>query len=217
MKEDRKPTNAPLFVIGAQIYSNNGITHPCSMPLTIDNNLQSINTRFGSIQNHSEISFTSHIYSCAAMNVGNIKIHKWVITTHPEIVSHYIQYNNEKPFETIQINCAVEYYENMKYTYGKLTDLVVYNTYDFHPNYTKRIQIEFGFGKEVAVNAIIDIPTLKQRKASISFEGNFITSPLLQKKILLFINLLTLGYLPASPLTINNLYDLERLHIQVKT
>ena len=83
VKEDRKPTDAHLFVIDIQIYSYNGITHPFWMSLTIDNNLPLININLGSTQNHPEISFTSHIYSCVAMNVGNIKIHLSVITKHP--------------------------------------------------------------------------------------------------------------------------------------
>ena len=68
----------------------------------------------------------------------------------------------------------------MRDTYGKLTALVMYNTNYFHTNFTKRVQIEFGVGKEVSVNAIIVIPTLKQWKAGISFEVNFLISPLLQ-------------------------------------
>ena len=68
----------------------------------------------------------------------------------------------------------------MKNTYEKLTALVVSNTNYFQPNATKIIQIEFGLGKEVSVNAIISIPTLKQWKSIISSEGNFIASPLLQ-------------------------------------
>ena len=82
-KEDRKPTDAPLFFIGYQIYSYDGITHPCYMPLIVDNNRSSIIIRFGSTQNHSEIILESHIDSCAAMDVGNLKINQWVITTHP--------------------------------------------------------------------------------------------------------------------------------------
>ena len=62
------------------------------MPITVDNNIPSINIRFGSTQNHSKVMFVSHIDSCAAMNVGNLKIHQWVITIHPEIFSPYIQY-----------------------------------------------------------------------------------------------------------------------------
>ena len=73
----------------------------------------------------------------------------------------------------------------MKYTYGKLTALVVYNTNYFHTNSTTRAQIEFGLGKEVAVNAIIGIPAIKQWKASIRFEGDFITSTVLQTQFLL--------------------------------
>ena len=83
VKEYRKPTDAPLFFIGTHIYSYNGITHTCHMPLTADNDLPSINIRFGSTHNHSEISFVSHIDYCATMNVGDLKIHQLVITTHP--------------------------------------------------------------------------------------------------------------------------------------
>ena len=81
------------------------------------------------------------------MDLGNLKIHQWVITAHPEIVSRYIQYDDENPFEPIQLNCAVEDYENMKDTYGNIKSLVVYNTNYFHPNSTKRIQIEFSLCK----------------------------------------------------------------------
>ena len=90
VRGDRKPTNAPLFIIGAKIYSYNGITRPRRIPLTIYKNLPLINIRYGSTQNHSEISFASHIDSCASMNVGNLKIHQCVITINPKIVPHYI-------------------------------------------------------------------------------------------------------------------------------
>ena len=73
----------------------------------------------------------------------------------------------------------------MKNDFGKLTALVAYSTNDFHPNSTNRVQIEFGLGKEDAVNAIASIPTFKQQKDSISFEVNFLTSTLLQTQSLL--------------------------------
>ena len=39
VKEDSKPSDAPLFFIGTQIYSYNGIPQPRLITLTIDNNL----------------------------------------------------------------------------------------------------------------------------------------------------------------------------------
>ena len=36
VKEDQKPTDYILFVIGAQIFSYNGIIHPRCMPLTVE-------------------------------------------------------------------------------------------------------------------------------------------------------------------------------------
>ena len=66
------------------------------------------------------------------MNVGNLKIHQWVITTEPKIVYPYIQYEYENPFEPIQLSFVVEDHEKSKYTYRKLTALVLYNTNYFH-------------------------------------------------------------------------------------
>ena len=150
------------------------------MALTIDNNLPSNNIRFGGTHNHSEIIFGSRIDSWAAINVVNINIHQWVITIHPEIVSCYIQYDNEIPFDLIQLNFAVEDYEYMKDTYGKIKVLLVHSINYFHPNSTKGNQIGFVLGREVAFNAIIGMPTVKQWKDSIIFEGNFINSPVIQ-------------------------------------
>ena len=49
------------------------------------------------------------------MNVGNNKIHQWVIATYPEKVSHYIQYDNKNIFDPITLNCEIEEYQK----YGK--------------------------------------------------------------------------------------------------
>ena len=144
------------------------------------------------------------------MSVGNLKIHQWVIYKHPKIVSHYIQYDNENPLDTLKLNCAVDNYKNMKDTYGNITDLVVYKINYFHPNSTKRIQIKFGFCKEVAVKSINYIPTLKQWKNSISSGVIVLPHPFFKHNIFLFINLLTLGSLSAPHFTINNSSDLER-------
>ena len=168
MKEDRKPNYAPLFVIGCQIYSNIDIARPRHTPLTIDNNFPSIHIRFGSTQNHSEISFASHwllhCHECSQYQNQSI-VH---YCTSINILSlHSIQL--QKNIDTTQLNCAVEDYEKINDTYGKLTSLVVYNPNYFYPSYTKRIQIEFGLGKEVAVSAIIGIPTFKKWKSSINF------------------------------------------------
>ena len=80
----------------------------------------------------------------------------------------------------------------MRDTYGKLTALAVYNTNCFHTNFTKRVQIEFGLGKEVSVNTGIGIPTLKRRKIVSDLRVIFLPHPFLKHNYFLFINLLTL-------------------------
>ena len=34
----------------------------------------------------NEVTFFTHVNSCAGMNVGNLKIHQWIINTNPDIV-----------------------------------------------------------------------------------------------------------------------------------
>ena len=104
----------------------------------------------------------------------------------------------------------------MKDTYGNLIALMVYITNHFHPNSTNRIQIYFDPGKEVEVNEIIGIPTLKKIKGSIGFEVNFLTSPLSQTKFTIIYKPANTGYLLAPPLIVNNFSILDRLHHQVK-
>ena len=64
----------------------------------------------------------------------------------------------------------------------------------FSPRFHQEIQIEFGLCKEVAVNAVICITTLKKWKAIFSFEGNFIISPLLQTKFPLIYKTFNTGH-----------------------
>ena len=67
-----------------------------------------------------------HVYSCAGMNVGNIQLQKWIITTNPDIMESYIQFDNENHFEPIHFNFALD--EEKNYLKGNLTSLITYKT-----------------------------------------------------------------------------------------
>ena len=58
---------------------------PRSMPLELDNSLPEIPLRFGK-SDTDEVNFFTHADLYAAMNVGNLALHQWIITTKPEIV-----------------------------------------------------------------------------------------------------------------------------------
>ena len=76
---------------------------------------------FGTSDTNEE-KLCNHVDSCAVMNVGNIKLHQWIITINPDIVDIYIKFDDENPFDPIRLNCDLgEENKNLK---GMLTSLV---------------------------------------------------------------------------------------------
>ena len=50
------------------------------------------------------------------------------MTTYPEIVAEYNQYDDNNPFEPIQLSCAVQDLNTVQSEHGKLTVIVRYWT-----------------------------------------------------------------------------------------
>lgn len=169
-EEDESPKREKLFVLSASILSTSAnIIRP--MPLDLDNGLPAADVRFGS-NDDNEVNFCCHIDSCAAMNAGNLRVHQWIITTYPDIVEEYIQYDDANPFQPIMLECAVEDAKRMmEDTGGKLTAIVRYKT-RYVDSEGQPVTLAFGLGKDVAVNAVVGIPTLKHWGCAISFIDN---------------------------------------------
>ena len=144
------------------------------MPINIDNGLPAIAMRFG-ISDEKEMSFNVHLDSCAGLNIGNLNVHKWVITTYPYIVKNYIQFDDKDKFEPLGLNCAVNDVKDVENNVGKLTAIVTYYTRYTSVNKLP-ILLSFGLGNEVAVNAIIGKPTLKEWKGCVNFNNDTFTS-----------------------------------------
>ena len=64
------------------------------MSINIDNNLPAFAIQFG-ISDEKEMSFNVYLDLCAGLNIGNLDVHKWVITTYPYIVKNYIQFDDK--------------------------------------------------------------------------------------------------------------------------
>ena len=74
------------------------------------------------------MNFNVHIDSCARLNLGNLRLHQWVITKYPYIVKHYLEFGDKDNFEPLALNCAVEDMKNVENESGKLTIIVTYYT-----------------------------------------------------------------------------------------
>ena len=176
-RTDDRAKKSRLFVYTAQIYAATVKHHHLRhMPLDLDNGLPAIEMRFGTTD-IDELCFLCHIDSCAAMNTGNLRVHKYIMTEHPEIVCSYEQFDDENPFEPLSLACAVSM-ENITATYGKLTSVVTYHT-QYKDKNGIPVKLAFGLGAEVAVNAIIGLPTLKKWKATIDVGNDEFVSKLL--------------------------------------
>ena len=96
------------------------------------------------------------------MNVGNLALHQWIITTKPEIVHNYIQFDDENPFYSIIFKCTLGQDSNVPLPDkldGKLTAIVTYKTLYVDEN-DNSVHLSFGLGRDVTVNVIIGKPAL---------------------------------------------------------
>ena len=78
---------------------------------------------------------------------------------YPEIVHSCERYDDALPFQPITLDCAVPSSVAEKDS-CKLSVVVTYKTrYAYKSG--KMVTLAFGLGNDIAVNAIIDLPTLK--------------------------------------------------------
>ena len=146
------------------------------MPLSLDNGLPAAILQFGTTDDN-EIEFACHFDSCAAMNTANLLLHQWIITSFPQIVHKYEHFNDELPFQPIELDCAIPNADSKK-DCNRLTAVVSYKTRYLKPDGTN-MTLEFGLGESISVNAIIGLPTLKEWKMVIDMDSCTATSKLL--------------------------------------
>ena len=123
------------------------------IPLDVDNTLPGIELWFP-----SKNGLLYHLNMCAAINACIICVHQWLMITNPHLVTEYIQYDDCKPFQPLQLQCAVNELSNTKYMHEKLTAIVRY--WLRYETKNKGIILSFGLRHDVAVNLIIELPTL---------------------------------------------------------
>ena len=164
---------ARLWITSASLlqHSHNNPIRP--MPLDLDNGLPGVVIRFATPSNIESTApaFLCHLDSCAGMNTGNLTIHQYIITKHPSIVAEYIQFDDNNPFDPIRLECAVPQLALADEKQGCLTAIVRYFTKYTHKD-GKPVILSFGLGKDVTVNAIIGLPTLRQWGGDIILSKN---------------------------------------------
>jgi hypothetical protein len=165
--QDHVDKRSRLFIQSAVVLNQNSVSVR-QMPLDIDNGLPGIEINFGSIV------FLCHADSCAAMNTGNKLLHQWIVSTYPDIVVAYEEFNDPNPFEPLGLQCAVskefmcDDADPSLALADCLTAVVTYRTAYTWPDGSP-VTVTIGLGDNVAVKAILGKPLLKRWKADIRF------------------------------------------------
>lgn len=128
------------------------------MPLDVEIGLLGIELRFGT-NPVEEISPICHIHTCAAMSTGNLTVRKWRMLKYPRFVVTYIQFDDLRPREPLQLHYAVEDLVNTESIYIKLTDVLRY--WIQYTQDGKHGILTFRLGNTVTVNSLIKIQTIK--------------------------------------------------------
>lgn len=175
--DDEHKKRGRLFVYFAKICVSKAALPPLrQMPLALDNELPGIILGVGE-ESKSDISFLCHLDTCAAMNTGNLRMHQYVMTAHPELVVSYSRYDDREPFMPISLQCALSDDNNVGETNdeNKLVAVVTYRT-PYTSNTGDAITLSFGLGHNVSVRTIIGLPTIKAWKGVMNFVDNTFTS-----------------------------------------
>ncbi len=111
------------------------------------------------------------------MNTGNLRIHQYLITTFPDCVHSYEEYNDSNPFTPISLEGVTnDESATQDFESGKLTTLVRYHTRYQEANGKSKLLSFLGLGANVAVNGLIGLPTLHEWKMVIDLDEGLVYS-----------------------------------------
>ena len=146
------------------------------MPLYLYNGLPGIVLRIRKTNNDDNISLLAHVDTCAAMNTGNLLLHKYIMIKHPSLFSEFVQYDNADPFDPIILQCAVADLVKAENDHGKITYVVCYwKPYTFTGG--KPVLLLFGVGAGIKFCSIIGLPTICQWGCMIDLGNGMLISP----------------------------------------
>ena len=172
-----------LFVHVAKILVSKGTSAAIPrMPLELSNKLPGIVFQVGPAVGKT-VGFLCHLDTCAAMNTGNLRMHQYIMTEHPELVVNFSRYDDRNPFRPIELQCALAEEGNDAGTKeaNKLIALVTYRT-PYTDKSNEPITLSFGLGENVSVRTIIGLPTLKAWQGVIDFVQNKFISHTIGKR-----------------------------------
>jgi hypothetical protein len=142
-------------------HSTSDLTRIKPFPIRINNLMPAITFDLGTPPDPS-ISLVCLYDTCAAVCSGNLLFHQWVITTYPELVHSFEQFDDSNPFEAIKLVGALKDPAEFDVaTHGQLTAVVRYHLpYLTIPDESTAV-LCLALGADVSVNTILGWPAIE--------------------------------------------------------
>jgi hypothetical protein len=158
-KSSKKVCLYSIFVRVLQ-HSASDLTRVKPFPIRIDNLMPAITLDLG-VPPDPSVSLVCLYDTCAAVCSGNLLFHQWVITTFPELVHSYEQFDDSNPFEAIKLVGALKDPAEFDVaSHGQLTAVVRYHLpYVTIPDDSATV-LCIALGADVSVNTILGWPAI---------------------------------------------------------
>lgn len=142
-------------------HSASDLTRVKPFPIRINNLMPAITFDLGTPPAPS-VSLVCLYDTCAAVCSGNLLFHQWVITTYPELVHSFEQFDDSNPFEAIKLVGALKDPAEFDVAaHGQLTAVVRYHLpYLTVPDESTAV-LCLALGADVSVNTILGWPAIE--------------------------------------------------------
>jgi hypothetical protein len=139
------------------------------MPISIDNGLPHITFSLG--QTHAGAELCGLMDTCGALNTGYLPFHQWIMSTNPEVVAEYLEFDDANPFEPVKLGGAIRDPAGLALEHhGDLTAVIRYYT-PYATSDGDPITISFALGVDVTVNTIFGLPMLQDLGSVIALDS----------------------------------------------
>jgi len=170
-----------LFTVFVKILQQSAANRPrlAPFPIRINNLLPAITIELGPSL-PSTVSLVCLYDTCAAVCSGNLLFHQWVITSYPDLVHSFEQFDDSNPFEPIKLVGAITDPADFDVaTHGQLTAVVRYHLpYTVAPSGAPTV-LCIALGADVAVNTILGWPAIEDLEIELRIRKEMFYSPIL--------------------------------------
>jgi hypothetical protein len=129
-------------------------------PIQVNNSMPAITFQLGTSLT-AAVSLVCLYDTCAAVCSGNLLFHQWVISTYPDLVHSFEQFDDANPFEAIKLLGAVQDPASFdEEAHGRLTAVVRYRM-PYTDSASHPTVLCIALGADVSVNTILGWPAIE--------------------------------------------------------